>query len=111
MTNCCSEKPKAPMEQRAAVCAACWKTGRPVTILTLKQMVKPQFLEMVSKPGFRFCASPDRDVVYYHPDGDQLRTADLRVRVGIKEADESALLCYCFGFTRAMLLGELRTRG
>jgi hypothetical protein len=72
-------------------------------------MVKPQFLAMVTKPGFRFCGSPECDVVYYHEEGEQLHKTDLRVRVGIKEAEKPALLCYCFGFTRAMLLEELRT--
>jgi hypothetical protein len=74
-------------------------------------MVKPQFLAMITKPGFRFCRSPDCDVVYYHADGEQLRKTDLCVRVSIKEAEESAPLCYCFGFTCSMLLEELRIHG
>src|SRR5215470_9662350 len=111
MTNCCSEKPNAPVEQRVTACAACGGIGRPVSTVTLKHMVKPQFLEMATKPGFRFCASPDCDVVYYHEDGDQLRKADLHVRVGIKEAEEPAPLCYCFGFARATLMEEIRANG
>jgi hypothetical protein len=74
-------------------------------------MVKPEFLAMVTKPGFRFCGSPDCEVVYYHSDEEQLRKTDLHVRVGIKEAEEPAPLCYCFGFTRAMVLEGLRNAG
>lgn len=106
MSDCCSEK--AP---GAIACVGCGRVGRPVSTLTLKSMVKPQFLTTVTKPGYRFCGSPDCEVVYYHAHGEQLRKTDVRVRVGIKEAEGPALLCYCFGFTRAMLLGELRESG
>jgi hypothetical protein len=111
MTNCCLQKAKEPEEQQANACAGCGRIGRPVSTLTLNHMVKPEFLAMVNKPGFRFCASPDCDVVYYHPDGEQLRKSDLHVPVGIKEAEEPAPLCYCFGFTRAMVFEELRKTG
>ena len=93
------------------MCARCGATGRPVSTLTVKHMVKPQFLATASKSGFRFCASPNCDIVYFHPDGHQLCKGELRVRVGLKETQESAPLCYCFGFTRAMLLQELRSSG
>jgi hypothetical protein len=107
MINCCSEKPIA-MEKPVSACAACGAIGRPVSTLTLKHMVKPQFLAMVTKPGFRFCGSPNCDVVYYHSDGEQLNKTNLRILVGVKEAEEPAApLCYCFGFTRAMLVEEL----
>ena len=93
------------------MCTRCGATGRAVSTLTVKHMVKPQFLAIASKSGFRFCASPNCDVVYFHPDGNQLCKGELRVRVGLKETEESAPLCYCFGFTRAMLLQELRSAG
>src|SRR5215469_1698182 len=99
------------LAQRVTTCAGCGGIGRPVSAVTLKYMVKRQFLPMVTKPGFRFCGSPACDIVYYHEDGEQLRKADLHVRVGIKEPQESALLCYCFGFTRAMLLEQLWATG
>lgn len=111
MPDCCSEKATVVLAPGAVACAGCGRTGRPVSMLTLKHMVKPQFLGMVTKPGFRFCGSPDCEVVYYHADGERLRKTDLSVRVGIKETEEPALLCYCFGFTRAMVLEELLHTG
>ena len=110
MPDCCSEKATL-LGPGAVACAGCGCIGRPVSTLTLKSMVKPEFLTMVTKPGFKFCGSPDCEVVYYHADGEQLRKTDVKVRVGIKEAEEPAPLCYCFGFTRAMLLQELCTAG
>ena len=111
MPDCCLEKVTAVSTPGASACAGCGRTGRRVSMLTLKHMVKPQFLGMVTKPGFMFCSSADCEVVYFHADGEQLRKTDVRVRVGIKEAEEPALLCYCFGFTRAMVLEQLREAG
>jgi hypothetical protein len=96
---------------RIVKCPGCGGAGRAVLSRTLKHMVEPQFLAIVTKPGFFFCTSPDCEVVYFHPDGEQLRKVDVRVRVGLKETDDSAPLCYCFGFTRAILFQELRTAG
>ncbi|HEX4644051.1 MAG TPA: hypothetical protein VH598_00425 [Verrucomicrobiae bacterium] len=110
MPDCCAIEPVHPA--RALVkCRECGETGRPVATITLKQMVLPRFLEAVSKPGFRFCASPGCDVVYFHPDGQQLRKRDLRARVGLKETEDPVPLCYCFDFTRAMVVEEIRATG
>jgi hypothetical protein len=74
-------------------------------------MVQPWHLELVSKPGFRFCRSTDCEVVYFHPDGDHLRKPDVRVRVGLKETADPVPICYCFGFTEALLAQEIRETG
>jgi Zinc binding domain len=111
MTNCCAQTPMPLAGPGVIRCARCGGIGRPVSTLTIEHMVKPQFLATAAKSGFRFCGSPDCDVVYFHPDGQQLCKTELRVRVGIKEAEEPAPLCYCFGFTRAMLFQELCTVG
>ena len=74
-------------------------------------MVKPEFLDAVDKPGFRVCARPNCDVVYFHPDGELLRKDDLRVRVGVKETEDPVPLCYCFGFTQAMVAAEIHETG
>jgi len=110
MPNCCTEPAPAPTHA-IIKCAGCGEAGRPVSTRTLKHMVRPQFLERISKPGFLFCASPRCEVVYFHPDGDQLFKGDLRMHVGIKETEDSARLCYCFGFTRGMVANEVRATG
>jgi hypothetical protein len=74
-------------------------------------MVRPCHLDLVSKPGFIFCRSADCRLVYYHPDGDYLGKPDVRVRVGLKEIVDPVPLCYCFGFTEAMLCEEIRATG
>jgi hypothetical protein len=74
-------------------------------------MVRPEFLDAVDKPGFLFCATPTCYVIYFHPDGKRLGKRDVRVRVGLKEQAEPVPLCYCFGFTEAMVREEIRDTG
>src|SRR5712692_1676022 len=117
MSACCSIK--SPGENQLAgtakaganQCPACGQPGRSVETKTLKQMVQPWRLELVSKPGFFFCRSADCEVVYFHPDGDRLRKPDVRVRVGLKETEDPVPICYCFGFTEAMAVEEIRATG
>lgn len=117
MSDCCPVK--SPADRLAAEtakagtnhCPECGQLGKPVETKTLKQMVQPWHLELVNKPGFLFCRSADCDVVYFHPDGDCLRKPDVRVRVGLKETEDPVSICYCFGFTEAMAVAEIRDTG
>jgi hypothetical protein len=117
MSDCCSIK--SPAEKTVTEtatpgtnsCPECGQPGKSVETKTLKQMVQPWHLELVNKPGFLFCRSADCDVVYFQPDGDCLRKPDVRVRVGLKETEDSVPICYCFGFTEAMVVAEIRDTG
>src|SRR6266481_4119435 len=111
MSNCCTNSSKATAVSTAIKCPECGETGKPVKTVTLKHMVKPDFLDSVGKPGFLFCARPNCEVVYFQPDGEVLRKDDLRVRVGVKETEDPVPLCYCFGFTQAMVAEEIHETG
>lgn len=39
------------------------------------------------------------------------RKHDLSVRVGLKEVDDPIPICYCFGYTRRMILNEVAETG
>lgn len=117
MSHCCSVKSplEKPVVETAKAgtnpCPECGQPGKPVETKTLKQMMQPWRLELVNKPGFLFCRSADCNVVYFHPEGDCLRKPDVRVRVGLKETQDPVPLCYCFGFTEAMAVEEIRDTG
>jgi copper chaperone CopZ len=64
------------------------------------------------KSGWRFCGSPECEVVYYAQHTVASFTkSHLRVRVGAKEKDGDRPLCYCFGHSVATIAQELRTKG
>jgi len=109
-SSCCPSGPRPEAEGRIK-CPQCGQPGQPIATRTLKHMVQPESLETATKPGFHFCRSTDCDVVYFHSDGDCLRKSDVRVRVGMKETEDPVPLCYCFGFTEAMVREEIRATG
>lgn len=115
MSDCCSDESSSIAQPASASsklsCPSCGEPGRPVGIVTLKHMVRPEFLEVVNKTGFLFCRTADCPLVYFHPDGETLEKSDLRVRVGLKERADPVPVCYCFGFTERMLLEEIRATG
>jgi hypothetical protein len=59
---------------------------------------------------FFFCDDPACDVVYFSDDGAVILKTQLRTAVGVKETAANALLCYCFGVTRAAALNQPEAR-
>jgi len=55
---------------------------------------------------YYFCNDPGCDVVYFGEDDSVILKSQLRTRVGAKEAAGDALLCYCFGVTRADAIAD-----
>lgn len=114
MSDCCSSPgDTASIPTKPALranCPQCGRTGRPVSPITLKHQVKPQFLTVVNGSGFLFCTTPECPVVYFAGGGLALTTSDVRRPVTQKDS-EHAPVCYCFGFTPAMIRDELATTG
>ena len=108
MEDCCC---RGEAQGAGGKCSGCGAPGRTVSVTTLKHMVQPEFLSQVDKAGFCFCPAAGCDVVYFHPDGELLRKRDLRVRVGLKETEDPVPICYCFGFTEAMVCSEIEITG
>lgn len=53
-----------------------------------------------------FCDDPNCDVVYFGDDNSVILKSQLRTKVGVKDASEDALLCYCFGVSKADALNN-----
>jgi hypothetical protein len=108
MEDCCCCGEAAGEDAKCPVCGA---VGKPVARQTVKHMVKPEFLDLAGKAGFRFCSTGTCEAVYFHPEGERLEKKDVRVRVGLKERAEPVALCYCFGFTEEMVREEIHKTG
>jgi hypothetical protein len=117
MSECCSTKSSQrtitskPARKTDVTCPRCGHAGHPVTLPTLKHQVKPEYLEMVEVGSFNFCRTAKCDVVYFNERGATLTKADVRQRIGFKETVDPVPLCYCFGFTKAMVVDEIRVTG
>lgn len=115
MSDCCSIKSSAGAAKPGTVtktnCPRCGQPGQPVTLQTLKHQVKPEHLKTVEAGAFNFCRTATCEAVYFNGGGVVLTKADLRQRVGLKETEDPVPLCYCFGFTKAMVVEEIRATG
>ena len=108
-TDCttCSE----PVLDDKLCCPRCGLSGQPVALQTLKHQVKPKHLGTVETGSFNFCRTATCEAVYFNGGSTVLTKADVRVRVGLKETEDPLPICYCFGFTEAMAVEEIRDTG
>src|SRR6266853_5871421 len=112
MSDSCSTPSPATVAKSSAEtkanCPRCDQPGQPVALQTLKHQVKPEHLETVETGSFNFCRTATCEVVYFNDGSTVLTKADVRQRIGLKETEDPVPLCYCFGFTGAMVREELR---
>ncbi len=109
-------------------CPRCGRKGKTVKPVTLRALFKDEYVAKVAAPdesgcesgctpskgntSWRFCDSPDCNVVYFGEQNGVTFTKDqLRVSVGVKEKAGERPLCYCFGHSVATITEELRTKG
>lgn len=121
------------IREKHVLCPSCAKTGKRVNSVTVRALLKQQYAEgmattehscgntngnrefgcksTTADAGWRFCDSPDCDVVYFSEKGDTRFTkSQLKVLVGVKETTGERRLCYCFGHSAASIKDELRTK-
>lgn len=53
-----------------------------------------------------FCDDPNCDIVYFGDDDSVILKSQLRTKVGAKVVSDEAMLCYCFGVTKADALND-----
>lgn len=120
--------------EKRLLCPACGKKGKRVSIATVQALLKDEYVNellsgsqsiceptgngdsgcppLTNDTGWRFCDSPDCDVVYFAEDSGTIFTrTQVRVSVGVKEKTGERPLCYCFGHTMASIKKKLLTTG
>ncbi len=82
------------------ICPSCGHKGRHVDGATVKALLAVS-LRHVRDIGYRFCATPNCETVYYSEDGAQtFAIHEVRERVYQKEPQaDDVLICYCFQHT------------
>lgn len=95
------------------VCPGCGQTGQRVAAVTVESLVTGEARARLPRAdGFRFCATPECAVVYYHPTtGDRVNTEALRGPVFQKSRDPTRLVCHCFGHAVAAIEADARATG
>ncbi|MHB8502019.1 MAG: putative iron-sulfur cluster-binding metallochaperone [Candidatus Acidiferrales bacterium] len=112
MSDCCSVNPKSAPAPAVMPCPVNGARSKRVDVLTVKSLVRQLPLGMPNDQYY-FCEARDCDVVYFPFDSQApiFRREDLLVRVGAKEKADPITICYCFGFTRNDIQGEIARTG
>lgn len=98
-------------------CPVCGCSGAKVARITLESLLSPDAASRIGHGEYRFCVSPDCDIVYYaDPEriADPQRIfvkADMAVRVGIKERTDPRPICYCFNHSIKQIEAEVAETG
>lgn len=97
----------------ATHCPRCGQEGRSVSSLTIESLVSATARAgLRSLEGFRFCATANCNVAYFHPaSGDILACAEVKKTIFQKDSDRERLVCYCFQHTVAAIQREVRSTG
>ena len=106
MSGCCVVSPAESTPKEG--CPGCGNKGRPVSLRTVRAILKPDIAMGSGDP--RFCPNPKCDHLYFDGTTVALKNA-ARVRIGIKESSDPVPLCYCFNWTRGDVRDELQTTG
>ncbi|MDR9436531.1 MAG: hypothetical protein RI563_06600 [Thiohalophilus sp.] len=99
MTDCTDDchTPSA----RRYVCPRNGKRYSAVSTTTLLHHLQHPWLWDLSERRYYFCSDPDCPVIYFADDDSVIEQAELRTPVGLKDPSDEALICHCFGVTRA----------
>jgi hypothetical protein len=114
MAGSCCQLPRSRQELWVVGtgCPGCGAEGRTVDTETVLAHVAPHATLAVTADQYRFCRTPECDVVYYGPSRtDVLSTSDVDTDVGCKHASVAGTVCYCFGHTAAEIATDVRDHG
>lgn len=94
-------------KEETTACRECGKVGTKVLRVTMGVHVKEKHWPLLGQ-GFRFCWTPDCDIVYYNNDrGIYFRKSDVKSRIGLKETTPPRPVCYCMNVTEERIAEEI----
>lgn len=101
MSDCCSTHCRTESFPKRHKCPANGKEYGMVSPKTIKHHIKEPWSWNEKHQGYYFCSDPDCSVVYFGQDDSVIEKKLVRTEIGVKENSENALVCYCFGVTKA----------
>ena len=95
----------------ALECPICKNLANSVLLKTIKALVKDEFKDNIDNlEQFFFCKTPSCNVVYFSKD--QIIYKDqLKIEVGLKEGSKKSTICYCFNWTKDMIINDFKKYG
>lgn len=100
MNNCCSNN-EIKIFPRKQVCPINHNNYIQVPLKTVLHHVKNSWNTNFKEQGYYFCDDKNCDVVYFGEDNSIIKKSELRTIISSKTKQNDALICYCFGISRA----------
>lgn len=97
MSDCCTIALGLELNEKKHRCPVNGQEYRQVSPKTVLLHIKKPWILSDTDQKYYFCEDPDCAVVYFCQDDSFIKVDALRTRVGIKEKNQDALVCYCFG--------------
>lgn len=110
MNNCCKPPDNKDnfVDHPQRICPSNGSKGKPVSIITLKSLLKPEALEKLEpEQSYSFCRHSECPTVYFSNSGQTFITTDLKVPVFQKNSNREVPVCYCFNWTRQRIQREI----
>lgn len=105
MHECCSPSAIAAPPKKCQ-CPVNGVECAEVSVQTIIHHLKDPWQWTEKNQGYYFCEDPACDVAYFGEDGSVISQQDVRGIIGIKDESPHALICYCFGVSRADALSN-----
>ena len=106
MPDCCSSSPPKPINPVKHRCPVNGVEYAQVSSRTVFHHIKESWRWDDRGQSYFFCDDPACDVVYFGIDDTVIVSSQVRTLVGEKHTSEDAMLCYCYGATKADVLRE-----
>lgn len=108
MSDCCPTSTEEYPNRH--VCPVNGKAYGQVSPNTIKHHIKAPWAWQEKNQGYYFCSDPDCPVVYFGQDGYVIDKQAVRTVIGAKERSVNALICYCYGVSKAEARTDPRIR-
>lgn len=100
MADCCSFSERTSAHPKKHRCPINGVEYTEVAAKTIAHHIKHSWKWSANGRRYYFCDDPECNVVYFADDDSVVLKSQLRTDVGVKDADNDALVCYCFGVTK-----------
>jgi hypothetical protein len=100
MNECCSSSGFDATPLKKYRCPVNGHAYSEVSVRTISHHIKEAWAWLPSGHRYFFCEDPACEVAYFGDDGSTILQSQMRTQIGLKEASDSGLLCYCFGITK-----------
>lgn len=110
MSDCCSSSSCDRAQPKRHRCPVNGREYAEVSARTIAHHIAAAWNWRPTAGRYFFCDDPSCEVVYFGDDGSTILKSQLRTRLGLKDAADEALLCYCFGVSKRDFRDNSATR-